>query len=384
MLNFEICRNADPLLADSDRWNALSDGNPFRQTQWLAPCWRNLGCDDQNVSGQLHEPVIVLATDHAGELHGALPLYRRNGGRTLGIMSDGSACGDFLGPLCSAPDRLETARSIGSYVGKIASSPVDGWDRLDFDGGVEGDETFVAFIEGLRAAGCTTHVSSRMQCWRRTKEATWDDHLRRHGKTQRRRMRKWLKKIDGPEGITRCVADTTQQFESLVNDVIDLHQKRWIAVGEPGSFADPQFRQFAIEMMLEFHAQDRAIVNAIAIDGKTIAGELILIGENRVGYTYSAGYDIDHADLEPGRIVAIDTIHHMYHDEPRFDAVDFMRGDEPYKKRFASQSARLYHLQAFAPEMPAKIRSAAYRTNFQVKQWLRRATGRDQIVVANL
>lgn len=375
MLNFELRRDADALFKDVDRWNRLAGGNPFLETHWLATWWANLA--DQN------EPAIVLASDANGELVGALPLYRRGGGRTLGVMSDGSACGDFLAPLCIDDDAVKIAKGMGEFLAKSASDPVNGWDLLDFDGGVEGDPLFAAMVEGLRTAGCSTHVSSRLHCWRRPKELLWEDHLRSHGKSQRRRMRQLLGKIDS-ETIKRRTVENDAEFEVLVNDVIDLHQKRWIANAEPGSFADPNLRQFAIEMMLAFYRQGRAMVNAIEFRGRTVAGELVIIGENRIAYSYSSGYDIDHADLEPGRMVSVNLMHRMYDADSNFSAVEFMRGDEAYKNRFATERRRLYHLRAFAPELPAQIRSAAYRTNFQFKQWFRRATGRDLVAVANL
>lgn len=375
MLKFEIHRQPDALFANAEAWNRLAGGNPFLETHWLGPWWRRLGSP--------HEALIIAARDQNGELAGALPLYRIEGGRTLGVMSDGQACGDYMRPLCTGAAGIETAAAIGQFLGQIASDHDDGWDALDFDGGVEGDAMFSAMIAGLRQAGCSTHVSSRVSCWRRPRNLTWTEHLRQHGKTQRRKMRRYLEKI-GQNGLTANDPTNARQFESLVNDVIDLHQKRWASADQPGSFALPEFRQFAVESMLNFYCEDRALVHSVALDGRTIAGELIIVGTDRVAYTYSAGYDVQHAAIEPGRIVTAHSLHQMYEVDARYDAIDFLRGDEAYKNRFASESRRVYRLRAFAPEAFGQLRSAAYRTNFQVKQWLRRATGRDEVTVAQI
>ena len=401
MLTLSITDQIDDLAAIADQWNALDRGIPFRRTDWLLPWWKHLGGD--------HAPAIVLVHRN-DQLIGGLPLYRRVGTRTLAAMGDGRVCTDYVGPLAAEGCLEEVGHRIGKYLCSIAADPQLGWNLLDFDGAIEGDAGFEALVLGLRDGGCSTHVSSRMSCWRKPKDATWADHLRHHGKTQRRRMRRWIEKIgDSIEGtvqMVRCDENTppenfaaadsgssvfdprsvdcgpNQSLHRLIDDVMNLHQKRWQAEGEPGSFADPAMREFLHDAMGNFHARGLAKVNAACIDGRTIAGEMMMIGGDRVAYGYSAGYDIDESELEPGRVVCVDTLNQMYGVEDRFDAVDFMRGDEEYKTRFTTESRRLFHLRAFAPVAPARWRAMAYRAQFGVKQWLRRRSGRTPVVTA--
>ena len=375
-MKFAVCDDAESLFADTAVWNALSGGIPMRQTQWLGPWWRHLGGD--------HTAMIVTARDDDGELIGALPLYRRDGGQTVGVMGDGDTCSDFVGPLCRPDDADAICYRLGQHVGTLATDPVHHWTELDFDGGVEGDRTFERFVAGLQSLDCKTHVTSRMSCWRKIKEPTWADHLRCHGKTQRRRMRRWLERVDATDGLSHCDESTEERFVRLVNDIIDLHQRRWNDVDQEGSFADPRHREFMVETMTAFYRDGRATTGAIAMDGQTIAGQMLIIGDDRVGYAYSTGYDIDHADTEPGQIVLVESLHQMYDDNGRYDAIEMMRGDEQYKGRFTCQSRQQYHLRAFAPEMSSKLRGAAYQTRFTIKQLLRRAAGRELVDVAKL
>ena len=83
--------------------------------------------------------------------------------------------------------------------------------------------------------------------------------------------------------------------------------------------------------------------------------------------------------MEPGRILCIDGLYQLY--ESGFAGLDFMRGDEPYKTRFATHSRRVFRMRAVAPTMMPRLRHAVWATGFEVKQWMRKRTGRSLIEV---
>ena len=87
-------------------------------------------------------------------------------------------------------------------------------------------------------------------------------------------------------------------------------------------------------------------------------------------------------ELEPGRILMVETIKHMY--EKSLSGIDYMRGDEPYKKRMAATPRRALNVRIAAPNWWPKLRHAAWWTGFEVKQWIRRRTGRTPAVVVDL
>ena len=367
MLRYEFVADASSLLNDPQRWNPLSGGVPFRMTQWLGPWWNTFGDD--------HRSALVCVTDGDGSLRGILPLYRVGGGRTLAMMGDGDACSDYMSLLARDQDRREIAMGMGRFLVDMADDPHDGWDTLDIDGAVEGDDAFRHFAQSLQTHGCRTHVESRMSVWRCVRGEDWAAHLKRHGKTQRRRMRRFLESFDKYSEAEFSVADTVDQAQRDVADIIELHQRRWQDAGEPGSYADPMFREFIQAMVAEFTRSGRSWITTMRWNGRVIAGELNLLGDDQVMYSYSTGYDVEHSDIEPGRIMCIAGLHHMY--ESDIIAVDFMRGDEFYKQRFCNESRRLYRLRCFAPAWRNRIRATAVRAGFGVKQWVRKRTGRD-------
>ncbi len=377
MLHIKITRDLDSLLADSDRWNTLARGVPFRESHWLAPWWREFG-----EGKQAH---VLVACDDAGIIRGLLPLYREiegGPGRTLSMIGDGDACSDYVSLLARDDEAVEVGEAFGKYLALTASDETSGWDLIDIDGVVEGDAPMAALARGLKIGGSALHTQSRMSTWYKPRDASWDEHLKHHGKTQRRRMRRWSEKISPEGGMTKRVAESDDHVDELLNALIEMHQRRWNEAGEPGSYADPRFRSFISDAAKRFCRCGQLYLNALVHEGRIIGAEFNLIGANRILYSYSAGYDLDAADLEPGRVLGVDTLLELYRGP--YEALDYMRGDEEYKKRMSTGSRRLLRLRAVAPTWLPRLRHAAWWTQFEVKQWVRRRAGRRPVDVLDI
>ncbi|MEM6688795.1 MAG: hypothetical protein AAF664_05170, partial [Planctomycetota bacterium] len=84
---------------------------------------------------------------------------------------------------------------------------------------------------------------------------------------------------------------------------------------------------------------------------------------------------------EPGRILCIDSLLELYRSD--LVALDYMRGDESYKKRFAKESRRVYRLRVSAPSLSNRFSHQLWTKQFELKQWLRKQTGRTPLHVAS-
>ena len=377
MYSIEISQDLNEMLADAAAWNRIAGGIPFRETSWLGPWWQHFGIG--------LDPYLVTARDDAGELLGMLPLYRREenaSGRTLSMIGDGQACSDFVSVLATP----ETAPSVAGQMGKLladcSSDSRDGWDVIDIDGVSEGDPAMAAFANGLREGGASIHSHSRMSSWYRPCDASWEEHIKRHGKTPRRKLRKWSKQIESTEGLERSVAGTDQQLTQSMDALIDLHQRRWNADGEPGSFADPEFESFIRDSAADFYTRGRLYLPTLSHQNEIIAAELHFVGGNDRLYCYSSGYETNASDLEPGRVLHVDTLMHLYREN--LAGIDFLRGDEPYKRRAGAKPTKVLRMRAAAPTLLPQIRHAAWWTGFEVKQWMRKRTGRTPVIVVDM
>ena len=377
MLQIEINNDLDSLLADSDAWNSLTRGVPFRDTAWLGPWWQNVGCGNQGYA--------VVARDESGAIRGILPLYVRDqtsGRRTLAVLGDGDACSDYVSVLAAKADAIEVAKQIGRYLLANVSDPQNGWDLIDIDGVVEGDRPMSALAETLQHGGASIHAQSRMSTWSRPASASWEDHLKTHGKSQRRKIRSLCKSLANNDSLVQRSANSETEVDNLLDALIQLHQCRWTEAGQQGSYADQGFRSFVRETAIQHFRKNQLYLTALERDGVVIGAELNLIGDNRVLYSYSSGFDLDHSDVEPGRVLGADTLQHLYRSD--LAGIDYMRGDEEYKQRFATESRQVFRFRAVAPAWYPKLRHAIWSTQFELTQIARRRTGRKPIVVADI
>ncbi|QDT04428.1 hypothetical protein K227x_28190 [Rubripirellula lacrimiformis] len=368
MFTIETTDDLEGFLANPEQWNRLSQGVPFRETSWLGPWWR--------LMGQGRRAHLLVARDSAGTVRGLLPMYQSHAAGVLSMIGDGEACTDHVSVLAESDDAVAVGHAMGRHLAATASDPDQGWEMLDIDGIVEGDIAIAALMSGLKEGGASLHAQSRMSVWYRPADQCWDEHLKRHGKTQRRQMRRWSDRL---AGMNKVVAGTPEETKHLLGVVIDMHQRRWNSVGEAGSFANPAFCDFIHATSEDFLSRDQLYLAVIEHEGTPIAGELKFIGRNGVLYCYSAGYDIVYADLEPGRLMCIDGIQEMY--RRGWKGIDFMRGDETYKSRYATESHCLLRVRVAAPTLLPRLRHAAWWTGFELKQWARRQSGRPVIAV---
>ncbi len=376
MYSIEITSDIESWFAQPTLWNSLSRGVPFRETSWLASWWKHLGC---GLTAQL-----VIARNSSGDVCGLLPLYRDGGntrGRTLRLVGDGNACTDDASVLAHAEDAEAVAEAIGRYLVANAASSEFGWDVIDLDGVVAGDEACQALARGLRSGGATLHSHSRMNTWFKSTTGSWEDHLGTLSKSRRRAINQFVKKLDFSDGLEYVPAiDGDVPF--TLDRLIEMHQARWIAAGELGTYAEIPFRDFIHAAVQSFGERGMLMLPTLRHEGRIIAGELHFVGGNSRMYCYSTGYDIAHADLEPGRMLNVQVLRHAYAHEHH--GVDLMRGDEQYKVRMNATPRKLLRVRVVAPAMIPQLFNAAWRTRFEFKQWMRRRSGRKLIDVVEL
>ena len=379
MYQIDRLSNATPLLDPTcGSWDPLSGGVPFRQSAWLGAWWEHL-------AERKAEPYLVAARRPDGRLCGLLPLYRhhRGDGRTLSSIGDGAACTDHWSVLAGeSDDAINIAVAIGQWLVRAARSATDGWDVMDVDGLVAGDSAAAALQQGLRSAGALTLVCSRMNVWYKPTGDSWEQYLMSLGKTHRRQLRRLSTAVATTEGMELHLPSSADQVRDSLDALINLHQRRWNDVGQPGSFASAAMRRFIHDAALRFFHRGQLRLPTLRMEGQVIAAELHIVGQNGVMYCYSTGMDPQFAQLEPGRILNAESLHHAYHHG--LAGIDLMRGDEPYKQRMHALPRPVARLRAVAPALLPRLRHAAWRTGFEVKQWIRRRTGRTPLAMIDL
>ena len=84
--------------------------------------------------------------------------------------------------------------------------------------------------------------------------------------------------------------------------LVDLHQRRRQALGEPGCFASPRFLGFFRDVVPELLRRGQVQLYWLELDGKPAAAEYHLAGGG-VLYVYQAGVDPDLLAHQPGKLI---------------------------------------------------------------------------------
>ena len=106
----------------------------------------------------------------------------------------------------------------------------------------------------------------------------------------------------------------------------------------------------------------------LELDGSPVAAEYHLAGSGIV-YAYQSGVAPESLAEEPGRLITLAVLRRAIRQGYR--ALDFLRGDEPYKAHFRAARRPMHTLRAVANRRGARLRHNLWLAGANVKQWIR-------------
>jgi hypothetical protein len=165
-----------------------------------------------------------------------------------------------------------------------------------------------------------------------------------------------------------CVETSSSVVQGLewLDSLEMLHQKRWVAKGEPGCFSNPRFIRFHRMMIARNHGNGRTIVMRVSV-GDAALGYLYGFADKERFYLYQCGFDYDMVDRNsmPGLVCHILAMQELA--DRGLKLYDFMAGCSGYKSAlsnveesmtwtiFRSHSVRLSLIERVNPVL-AKMR----------------------------
>jgi CelD/BcsL family acetyltransferase involved in cellulose biosynthesis len=116
--------------------------------------------------------------------------------------------------------------------------------------------------------------------------------------------------------------------------LFDLHGATWEARGQPGMLRDETVRKFHLQAGARLRGAGMVRLYGLQVDG-VLKGVLYCLARARRVYYYLSGYDPSLAVYSPGSIL----ISHALTAAAEEGSLefDFLRGGEPYKRRWGAQ-----------------------------------------------
>ena len=196
---------------------------------------------------------------------------------------------------------------------------------------------------------------------------TYDQYLALLGKSLRFDCRK-LEKEPFKSGTARIVSVGVGEMRSAVDFFFEAHKKRWSKRGLPGAFMGNRIRDFHREWA-ELAAQKGWLwMSLLELDGQSV-GAIYAMRLGPTCYFYQSGFDPSQSSISPGTLLVAHTIQRAI--EEGLTHFDFLRGDEPYKRRWQPQSS-YRNLRFLLGERPIpKVGKAWNRAAFRLEQKVR-------------
>jgi CelD/BcsL family acetyltransferase involved in cellulose biosynthesis len=308
----------------------------MRQPEWLVSWWE---CFQPNDS-----ELFVLTARDEHRLLGLLPFYRLKSQRQLRLLGDGDVCTDYNGLLC-APDHDQTmiVEALSTWLIANCNDSEVGWESIYMEGIPDSDTTTRSLYNVIAQRGGQTLERNPMNTWCLDLTDGWDGYLARSSKDTRKRLRRRFESLAEVQiHQVQSKADWDRYFPIL----IDLHQKRRNSLGEPGCFADARFQSFLELASLRLLPLGQLQAFYLEKDGMPIAADIGFRSRTH-WYCYQGGIEPSAIELEPGKMANIWMIHQTQPQGLR--ALDFLRGDEPYKKQLKADPQGMSDLWLASP-----------------------------------
>jgi len=313
-------------------WNDLFDKSPYSSPplhfDWLRSWWRIYG--PKYGAGGLQ----IITVWNESQLIGVLPLYiclGKCGLRTLRFISTGEeeyeeTCPDYMNILCMFEDEIIVATTVWNEMSKIR------WDHLELldippDSPLFHVQAVQTFSRGTCAVANLTDG--------------FEAYVGRLKTSTRSRTRQILKeaKLDSvkfeviePSGINRA-------FDNLMK----LHQDRWIEAGKTGVFAAPRFVDFHYNLLKDWVPVGRAVLAQLTVANEPIAVFYAFINNNKCDF-YQCGINRDSTTVKnPGKLGHL--LLKKSVSEIGVTEFDFLRGSSFHKQQFATGEKELVGLR---------------------------------------
>jgi CelD/BcsL family acetyltransferase involved in cellulose biosynthesis len=335
------------------QWDALHASAPSASTpldfSWMRLWWSVFG-STYGAGG------LRIITVWKGEgLVAVLPLYIRVqsaaglGLQCLRFISTGEAqreetCPEYLGLLCAPGLEADCATAVWDAIGAIEW---DVFDAVDVDA-----ESALMHAQALPSGAIT---SVRGVCPVADLTGGFDAYLHRLPGKYRQQARRKLR--DAEEAVSAFEVVESDRVPAAFDDLMRLHQARWIADGKPGVFSEARFVEFHRRLLADWVPRRRAVLCRLSVGNDTIAMHYGFLTRHRFEL-YQSGTAPDAAGSVGSPGIAAHLLLMQALAAEGVTAYDFLSGAAAYKDRLATSERQLVGFRVWRPT----LRAAVYRS----------------------
>jgi CelD/BcsL family acetyltransferase involved in cellulose biosynthesis len=283
---------------------------PFQTWEWQSTWYRHYGGGRR---------MLAVSVWEGQDLIGLMPFTRSRGPWRV-LRPSGIGPSDYLHPLARRRAEEDVAYTIQQVIRELPNVDLIDWHQVR---------------ETQPAANLNRETPiDQAMCLVLDLPKTFDQYLAMLGKSLRYDIRKLEKTMFTSGRATIEIADESTLPVSL-EAFFELHHKRWRKRGMPGAFLG-RAKKFHADWALQA-VRNSWLRLGVLRNGGSVIGAIYAMTLGETTYYYQAGFDPAHAAVSPGTLVVANAIRQSI--DEGVTRFDFMRGDEPYKRRWKPQNA---------------------------------------------
>lgn len=316
-MNLQVIRDLAILSEIETEWSSFTRSliglTPFQFPVWLLTWWRYFG------SGELR----VIVFREKGAIMGIVPcfLHEWRGAQQMTVI--GSGISDYLEPAISPELSGEAVDELRRYLESASDWDVCNWQDLAFD----------TPLRNLSSHRLEVRVVEETECRQVRFRGGFAEYWNARPASLRQNVRRDRAKAESMAMLR--FAATSEADAELMNALVRLHGARWQACGEPGTIAANGCADFLWDIARQFAACDMLRIFSLRFDER-IAAVIVAFRHANTICNYVTAFDPQFEHLGIGRTLLFEAIRYSF--ENRYDAWDFLRGNEPYKSWWGAET----------------------------------------------
>jgi CelD/BcsL family acetyltransferase involved in cellulose biosynthesis len=333
----------------------------FSTLEWLGAWWR--------ACGQGRRLCTFSLTDPNGEYIGFAPLYSQyTESRVLGriaclrLVGDGSEDSDNLDLIVRSGSEAAAAEAL---LARLESESA--WDICQLNTLDTNSPTAQAMLDCLARRRWPVQVSecpgSLVQL-----PASWEVYLQQLSHEHASGIERYTRRLNRRYQvcIRRCGAEA--ELDQSLDVLFDLHQKRWQARGQSGSFASAERRRFYQEMSHGFLRNGWLEFWLLDLNGTSVAAQFAFRYRDTV-YQLQEGVDPQHYTDRAGVVLRGHVLKTLIAEGVR--SYDFLGGVDAHKKSWCAQPRPYMNISFARPCSRGALYLSLHGHARTAKAWLR-------------
>jgi len=343
--------------------------NVFLSFEWLSEWWTHLGQND--------ELFVVTVRDDGGRLVALAPLYiSLQAGplriRRLGFLGDRLVGSDHLDLLVDDACMPTALDCLSGFLSVCREE----WDFIELSDSRADSVALTMFQEKMKGCGMTARRVRSSLCPYISLPQSTEKYLAGLRPRLRKNLKYYARTLEREGHVEFVAVEHARGIESAFDDLLLLHEARFAQRGRRSAFLNPKVAEFHRAALKRLSEAGLARLYFLELQGKRIAA-LYGFSTGRTFFYYQSGADPAYSRFSVGILLissviqaAIRTGHVEF---------DFLRGNEPYKQLWATDTHQLYNTSLFDQRGRSRIAQTGQlmqQSLYRCKTVLRRGVAR--------